>query len=91
MSRARLLALALLLLTAMSACRLVSGEILCRRDRDCPDDLPDAGEMYCTSWDAGIGTCTSDDAYDGDLIVDLGDGGIDVPQFPDAGLPDAGG
>ena len=73
-----------------SSCRLVSGEILCRRDRDCPDDLPDAGRLYCTSWDAGIGTCTSNDDFQGDLLVDFGDGGVDVPKFPDAGALDGG-
>lgn len=91
MSRARLLVAVLLLLATASSCRLVSGEILCRRDRDCPDDLPDAGELFCTSWDAGIGTCTTDDAYDGDFIVELTDGGLDVPAFPDGGVPGDGG
>ena len=90
MSRYRLVALAILLVTTTSACRLVSQEILCRRDRDCPDDLPDAGELFCTSWDAGIGRCTTNEEYEGDFIVDLGDGGIDVPQFPDGGAPDSG-
>jgi hypothetical protein len=90
MTRARLLVAALLLVASVASCRLLSGEILCRRDRDCPDDLPDAGELYCTSWDAGIGTCTTDDEFDGDFIVDLGDGGIDVPVFPDGGSPDGG-
>jgi hypothetical protein len=66
-----------------SACRLVSREVACRRDRDCPLD---AGMSYCTSWDADAGLCTDDEDFRGDFPEE--DAG-DLPDI-DAGAGDAG-
>ena len=72
----------------MGGCRLFSGEVACRLDRDCPADVM----AFCTSYDGGLGVCTSDEEYRGNYIQSdpddagqqLGDGG----PFLDAGASD---
>lgn len=69
----------------LPSCRLITREVACARDRDCPDH-PDGGIPYCTrwlDWDSGVGVCTDDPAFEGDRR-DTGeeDGGTD-----DGGLP----
>ncbi len=52
-------ALLLLLLLALSGCRLLSGEIACRLNRDCPRDV---GRAFCDApGDGGVGRCVADD------------------------------
>ncbi len=63
---------------SVGACQLLSGEVACDRDQDCPTD---AGISFCTAWtnrgDGGAGVCTDDEAFEGDFKFDAG---------PDAGL-----
>lgn len=49
---------------SLTGCRIFSGEVACRLDRDCPADVM----AFCTSYDGGLGVCTSDEAYRGNYI-----------------------
>jgi hypothetical protein len=79
----RLLAALLLALAALPGCRLISGEVACERDRDCPGSV-----RFCQVSDAGVGLCVEEDPDPEPLNTDAG---FDIP-FPDAGAPapDAG-
>jgi hypothetical protein len=57
--RKRLLTAGLLLVVLAPGCRLLSQEIACRRDRDCPKDV---GFDFCDSpGDGGAGVCVDVD------------------------------
>lgn len=89
MNRAALLLLALPLIAG--ACRILTGEVACTRDRDCPED---AGISFCDApeTDGGVGTCVEVDPTpdeDGGSGFNL-DAGFLTPPTTDAG-PDAGG
>lgn len=77
------MAVVVLVMLSSTACRLVSREVACRRDRDCPLD---AGMSYCTSWDADAGLCTDDEDFRGDFPEE--DAGEEI--VVDAGSGDAG-
>lgn len=60
------------LLLSLAGCRMLSREVACRRDRDCPKD---AGMNYCTAVDDDAGVCTDDEDARGE------------GRPPDAGSP----
>lgn len=75
------------LLSSLAGCRLLSREVACRRDRDCPKD---AGMNYCTAVDDDAGVCTDDEDARGEgRPPDAGttsDGGaLDAGGAPDGG------
>lgn len=85
--------LAALMAAVLPSCRLVTREVACVRDRDCPD-APDGGIPYCTrwsDWDAGVGVCTDDPDFAGDVrdTDDDTDAGMTPPA--DGGPSDDGG
>lgn len=90
----------------LPGCRLLSREVACYRDLDCPQD---AGISFCerpsTEADAGVGRCIVEDpnppvaAIDGGPLVvfpdageadDAGDDENAEPQQGEEGLTDAG-
>lgn len=79
-----------MLVVSASSCRILSRDVACLRDGDCPRD---AGLDFCDrpeGPDAGAGVCVEEDPTppgDGDDDDD-DDGGS--PLFPDGGFPDAG-
>lgn len=61
-------------LVGICSCQVAEGVVQCNFDQDCPSD---AGIPYCTEWvnltDGGTsGTCTGDDEFDGDFLLDGG-------------------
>lgn len=89
MRRARSLLLVVVVLgLASSSCRILSREVACFRDGDCPRD---AGLDYCDvpeDSDGGPGVCVEADPTPPRDDDDNDDAG--PPLFPDAGAPDAG-
>jgi len=70
------------LVASLSSCRLLSREVACRRDRDCPKD---AGMNYCTAVDDDAGVCTDDEDARGEGRPP------DAGATADGGALDAGG
>jgi len=88
------LLLMLLLATSLAVpgCRLLTGEVACARDRDCPDD---AGIDFCDAeGDGGAGTCVEVDVTPepdggGGINLDAGffDPNADAGNTGDGGAP----
>lgn len=88
MRRATSALLLVLVVAGLGSCRILSREVACLRDHDCPRD---AGLDFCdrpAGADAGPGVCVEEDPTPPSADDDDDDGGF--PFFPDAGVPDAG-
>lgn len=88
MRRVALLVVVSSLALSASSCRILSREVACFRDADCPRD---AGLDFCDvseDSDGGPGVCVGENPRPPGN-EDNDDGGL--PFFPDAGPADAGG
>ncbi len=70
----------------MGGCRIFTGEVACRADRDCPWDVL----SFCTSYDGGLGVCTNDEEYQGDYLAEDAGTGDDLDAGQQIAAEDAG-